>query len=313
MLFTGMITQALSGFYQFNLALYVQILFLEILLNTSFMMSLGFFIHTLVNQRFAGHVILISLILVRSYLPAWGLEHPLFRYGGLSLGRYSDLTGFDQANVIRFGYYAFYWMGMALLLFALSRLLVVRGIETGIKTRLKLLVKRFSKPARVAVGMGLILFVGTGSSLYVKTNRQHEYQSIKEIRAHRALYEKALKQYEGLPAPQITAVQLAVQLYPEQDHYTLKGTYTLKNPWKEPIDRLFVQGNLNPKVQLDSLSFSTKARLDQPFEDFHAALYAFDQPLLPGDSMLMHFSVNYSSPALAVSYTHLTLPTNREV
>ena len=299
MLLTGMATQALSGFYQFNLPLYAQVLFLEMLINTSFMICFGFLIHTLVNQRFAGHVIIISLILVRGYLPAWGLEHPLFQFGGLSFGRYSDLTGFSPRNVARFWYYALYWLGLASLCFGLSRLLVVRGIETGIKIRGKLMFKRFSMPNLLLIGSGLILFVSTGSRIYVKTNLKHEYKPVKALRAHRAQYEKQLKGYESLPAPQITAVQLQVTLAPEQDRYELSGQYTLKNPWKKPIRQLFVQGHLNPKVRVDSVSFSAEARLSRSFERFQATLYELKQPLLPGDSMDMHFRVIYSNPPLA--------------
>ena len=299
MLITGLATQAFSGFYQFNLPLYFQVLFVEILGNTSFMILLGFFIHTIVNQRFAGHIIIITLILIRSYLPAWGLEHPLFQYGGLSFGRYSDLTDFTQANVTRFWYYLAYWLGLGLLLFGLSRLSVVRGIETGLKARLTIMVKRFSKLAILMVSVGLILFIGTGSIIYVHTNLKNDFTTIKEERACRAAYEKTLKAYESLPAPQITAVTLSADLYPEQDAYQLNGSYTLKNPWQEPITQVFVQSNLSPKLKLDPVQFSVSARETQSFDRFKAALYELDTPLLPGDSLQMHFRVDYQNTALA--------------
>lgn len=299
MMFTGLATQALSGFYQFNLPLYIQVLFVEILLNTSFMICLGFFIHTLVNQRFAGHVIVITLILVRSYLPAWGLEHPLFQYGSLTFGQYSDLTGFAEGKIIRFWYYAAFWLGLALLLFTLSKLLVIRGIETGIKIRASLLVKRFTKNSGMLMLLALVLFTGMGSTIYVQTNLKHDYFSLKGIRAYRAQYEKELKPYADLPSPQIIAVGLEADLYPNEDRYSLKGTYTLKNPWHKPINQLFVQGNLNPKVKLDSLQFSRLASPSQSFKNFHATLYELAEPLLPGDSMEMHFTVMHQNPAMA--------------
>jgi len=299
MMCTGLLTQALSGFYQFNLPLYFQVSFLEIMLNTSFMIALGFFIHTLVHQRFAGHIIIILLILVRSYLPAWGLELPLFHFGGLTFGRYSDLTGFAPGSATQFWHYAAYWLGLALLLFCLSRLMVVRGIETGLKTRLRLLAKRLSKASLIGVLTGFILFLATGTLIYIESTVKNEFYTLKKLRAYRAQYEIKLKAYEKLPSLQITDVRLDVALFPEQDRYELSGTYNLVNPWSEPIHQVFVQGNLNPKVNTHSIHFSARSKPVNTFEDYQAVVYEFETPLLPGDSQQMHFKVDYSSAALA--------------
>ena len=107
-----------------------------------------------------------------------------------------------------------------------------------------------------------------------------------------ARYEKEFKQYETLPQPKITAVEVAVDIVPEQATITANGTYTLVNKSSVPIPSVHI---------LDNNRALKKLTFDRPFKEtrfdnelkYH--IYQFAVPLLPGETAHLQFTSGHEN------------------
>lgn len=293
MIITGIATQLGLGYQEIDFSQYLFTGFTELLFNGAFMITFAFFIHTLVNHKFLGHALGILLIIAQNYLPAWGLEHKLYQYGKQSLGVYSDLIGYQSNSLQSFLYYTIYWLGIALSLDQLSRLLTIRGIETQWKTRMKLAITRFRGYRIILSVMGLIAMMGAGSYIYINTTVINPFQTRKELEHYKYEYETELKKFEGLPQPEITGVSIEADLYPTKDRYKLKGRYVMINPGTDPISDIHIQKDFDPKISTQQIRFDQAFISKEVFPEFKYHIYQLAAPLLPGDSLIMEFEMQY--------------------
>lgn len=290
---TGIGTQIALGFYEIDLAQYVFVAFTELLFNGTFIIVLTFFIQVVVNHKFMGHALVILLIIAQDYLSLWGWEHKLYQYANMSLGQYSDLIGYQTNSLLSFFFYSFYWLGLALLLLQLSKVLIIRGIETGFKNRIRLAAARLKGPLVGYALLGSILFIASGATIYVNTTVKNSFQTRKALERYKYEYELQLKQFENVITPEIIDVGLEVDLFPSEEAYQLKGTYIMVNSGTEPITEIHVQEDFDQKISTQSLSFDKRFTLKRAFPDFRYSIYELAQPLSPGDSLVMKFEKSY--------------------
>lgn len=293
MILTGIGTQLGMAYTDIDLSQYLFTCFTELLFNGAFIIVLSFFIHTLVNHKFPGHALCISLIIAQNYLPVWGLEHKLYQYAKLSLGVFSDLTSYQDNSLHSFLYYSIYWFGIALVLVQITKAFVVRGIETGFKNRLKLAVSRFrGRPVAYSL-LGLLIFMAAGTHIYINTTVINDFQSRNGLQRHKYEYEQQLKRFESWSGPEIVAVSIKADLYPSQNTYQLSGSYQMINPGKEPIDELHIQADFDPDLFTQALKFNRVATLKETFPEFKYTIYKLANPLLTGDTLSMSFELRY--------------------
>jgi ABC-2 type transport system permease protein len=129
----GILLQVLQGYYDFEPALYLRILFgwnlAEHILLAAFAMTL----HVLVNHKYVGHaVVLLATVFNSSALS--GFHHLLIYNGGPKLV-YSEMNGFGPF-LTPFVWFKLYWAAWAMLLAVVTMLFWVRGPELGIRQRL---------------------------------------------------------------------------------------------------------------------------------------------------------------------------------
>ncbi len=301
MIMVGIATQWAFGYQDIDYTQYFFTCFTELLFNGAFMITLAFFIHVLVNHKFLGHALGILLIIAQNYLPAWGLEHKLYQYGKQSLGIYSDLTGYQSNSLQSFLYYTIYWLGMALLIDQLSKLFVIRGIETGIKSRVKLAITRWRGTRIVFSLTGLLALIGAGIYIYHNTAVINVFQTRRDVEQSQYKYEKLLKEFEKTPQPEIKGVSIEADLFPDKDRYKLRGKYVMINPGAQPISEIHIQEDFDPKVSTQALSFDQKFTLKEAFPRFKFSIYKLAAPLLPGDSLMMEFEMRYGTEGFSQS------------
>ena len=265
----------------------------ETLLSLLIFMLLGFFIHVMVNNKFAGHGLMILFFVILSVLPLLGIEHRLLQFNSASLGRYSDMNGFGH-YVSPFSWINLYWLAFAVLLFAAAVVLSVRGSEELFRLRLRIGRHQLTRPALTFGLAVLVVFVSSGSFIYYNTNVQNKYQNRKEGEAENANYEKTLKKYARLPQPRITDVRLSVDLFPQTRDFTATGRYILKNKTNQPIRQIHLQTYSDDDMQVKQLTLSVPNRVDTRHEtDFRYRIYHLDKPMLPGDSLTLNFQLAY--------------------
>jgi len=286
----GMFVQVAAGFHDFQIGLYLEILFGLQLPEYLLFAALALTVHVVVNQKYVGMLVSLVayfLIIFSSFL---GVEHNLLVYAASPEWSFTDMRGFG-GSVGPWLWFKLYWGAWALLLAVGARLLWVRGRESGFGTRLKIARHRFHRataamPAIIAMTFGLILALG--GFIFYNTNVLNEYVADGELVQRRADYERRYGKYEGIPQPRRTATNLRIEIHPDRRAATIRGSYRLVNCGVVPIDSV----HLEPAFYVETrVTFDRPARAVVADEELGHFIYALDEPLQPGDSLTLDFDV----------------------
>jgi ABC-2 type transport system permease protein len=295
LVFTGILMQAGSGYYHFELPLYLSYLFGAVLPSFVSMTLLAFFLHATINNKFLGHTGLILVFIISAVLPTLGLEHNLYLFGGSPELEYSDMNGYGPYGPPTFWFHL-YWCAISTLLFLIAIRITVRGKEDKIVTRWRRgRLGPFGIVALVASGLAV---VGAGGFIYYNTNILHEYVPQKTERHLRAKFERDYKATWGKrPMPRITDVSLDVDLHPEDRQYTVKGSYRLKNKTAKPIAEILLQ--TDPDLTVKNLTFSVAATPNITDLEYGFRTFRFARPLQPGETITLDFFLVYDKRGFA--------------
>jgi ABC-2 type transport system permease protein len=283
----GVITQVISGYYDFEFGEYARILLGLQLPEYLLFAVLAFMIHAVVNQKYLGllvTLIVYFLIVFSSYI---GLDHKLLVYGASPHWSFTAMRGFS-GTLVPWLWFKLYWAAWALLLAVVARLLWVRGRESAFRTRLEVARLRFNRSTASIVGLTVGLILTLGGFIFYNTNVLNEYITDDEMVQRRADYERLYKKYDGIPQPQRTATSLRMEIYPERRAASVRGSYRLVNRGTVPIDSV----HLEPAFVV-----KTRVSFDRPFRQVLTDaklghdIYALTEPLQPGDSMTLTFDV----------------------
>ncbi|MEM6966808.1 MAG: aminopeptidase, partial [Bacteroidota bacterium] len=293
LIFLGVAIQAFQGYTDFQLPVYLKSLFTDTFYFLLLYTFLGFFIHTMVNHKFVGHAVFVMFFISTLVLNEIGLEHNLFHFASGGLGRFSDMNQFGH-YFEPFNWFSLYWFAFAFVLFALVIFFNVRGAEANMKTRWRLGKLRLNRSLVTFSSISLLLFVAAGAFIYYNTNVLNEFQNSDDSTADRAAYEKTLKQYAEEPLLKIVSTYVEIDIFPEERDFNAKGKYTLKNKTEQPIQKVYVQRNVNEDVT-DEVSFNVPAKITDAWDDFYFYIYELENPVLPGDSIEMEFTTIYDT------------------
>ena len=200
-LLTGVLTQALKGYTNFELGLYATSLFGMQLTDYVLLAALAMLVHVLANHRYVA----TSSSCCSSCLePSWvklGLEHNLYQFGSDAGNTYSDMNRFGPF-LRPFWWFKVYWGAWAVLFALFSNLLWVRGQETGAGWRFRLARRRIGRPELVGAAAAVALTLGIGGFIFYNTNILNRYRTSHDVERESVDYER---QYETVPAPAAAA------------------------------------------------------------------------------------------------------------
>lgn len=286
LMLTGIILQTIDGFYNYQVTVYLKVLLLNTFPYLVIITFLIFFIHTLVNNKFVGHSVVVGFYLLVAFSGKLGLNHVLFRYGSTISQSYSDMNGFTHfvypSLVVRS-----YWFMLGLVFLSLSILLIKRGNERGLRMRIQHMKNDWKgSTERIVIPVALSLFILLGAYIYYNTNVLNTYRTKKEERAYKAEYENTYSQYENYPAPHITDVDLKVDLYPNKIRFDINGQFQLINKNSVPLDTLHLR--TISWMRLNDVNFSVPVELIDSAQQFGYYMYKMLEPIMPGDSFSMN-------------------------
>ena len=292
----GMGIQASYQYFNYELPLYLKVLSTQTLFFAIWYIVLAFFIQVITNHKFLAYLITFLVFVSTLIIDLLGLEHGLFKYGQVSLGRYSDMNGFSPESSA-FVSYSVYWFSLATMLLIAAVLLYVRGKETSLKYRFTIARQRLKKPLFISGVVCLIFFVCSGFYIYYNTQILNDFQSSKTKRQIQIDYENQLKQFENLPQPKITDVRLKIDLYPSKRSYLAQGQYVLKNLGKQPITEIHVQHNrmLDLQAVLKEVKFSLAFSQKKAFPGLLYTIYQLEKPLQSGEKITMNFTTEFAT------------------
>jgi ABC-type transport system involved in multi-copper enzyme maturation permease subunit len=312
MMAAGMLAQLLMGFHEFQLGLYLQILFGLQLPEYLLFAALALVVQAVVNQKHLGMLVALLAYLCVIFSPMLGIEHNLLIFGSSPAWSYTDMRGFGT-SLGPWLWFKLYWAAWALLLAVVARLLWVRGKEPGFRARLQLARRRFTRATAGAaiVAAGLILTLG--GFIFYNTNVLNQYRSSSESVERRAEYERRYGQYGSIPQPQLAGTNLQIEIYPARGAATIQGTYRLVNRDTVPIESVHLA--TASSVETRELAFDRPARRVLADGDLGHSIYALAKPLQPGDSLTLSFEVRFEprgfsnsggSDAVVANGTHFT-------
>jgi len=308
LMLSGIGIQLWFGWHDFDLPLYVKVLFGLRLVAPLVFAVFVFSIHTLVNQKHAGHATVIALLMAGSMLAEeFAIEHPLLLPMTLPGWRWSAISGFDPF-VAPYLWFMLYWAGWTLLLAFAARLFWVRGVQPGMRERLRIAGRRFSGRMIVATASVLSVVVLVGGFIFYNTNIRNEYRSSADDAERQAEYERRYHRYDAAPQPQPASMKVDVEIYPEQHGADIRGVYTLVNRTPQMIDTIHVAVPFAFKT--GAIDFDRAARAEVLDDAFGHRSYVLKQPLQPGQSVRMSWQVSHHPRGFTARGIHTAVVAN---
>lgn len=296
----GILFQVSRGWYDFDLKVYAVGFLLDMLTFLGLYTIIAFFFQVIFNQKYIAHLAVVMFFIGFRYLEVIGYDHALVKFGGPGPGTYSEMNGFGDYLKVS-SWFNLYWMLFGLLVFILVSLFSVRGTETSLVKRWRMVKGRIARPIKTMVFFGLLSFALCGGYIFYNTNILNTYFSPAEETVYRADYETELKAFEYLPQPKIKSVDLKVELYPKDKGYAVKGTYLLANTSLNPIKEIHLQKRIDNQVELTKLDLEGRVEVDSTYDRFGYYIYKLEEPLLPGNQLELAFRQTYTTKGFTQS------------
>jgi ABC-2 type transport system permease protein len=288
-----MIAQAILGHGEFEVGLYLKILFGLQLPEYLLFALLALMVHVLVDQKYIGHLVaIVAYVFIAVLASVLGIEHNLLVYGAGPRWSYSPMRGFDPF-LGPWLWFKLYWAAWAVLLAVVAKLLWVRGKERAPSVRLQLARRRLTRATVWTAAAAVALILTLGGFIFYNTNVLNAYRTEFEIAKLQADYEHRYKRYERLPQPGMTATHLHVEIHPERREAQIRGSYSLLNGSAVAIDSIHV--STDPGAEPKALAFDRGAALVVSDVDRGYRIYDLERPLEPGDSLRLDFEVQIGS------------------
>ena len=284
----GILLQVLHGYYQFELGLYIRILFGLNLPGYVLLAVLAMTIHVLVNHNYLGHVMVLLAIVCNAV--ALHRIHPLLIYNSGPRWRYSEMNGFGPF-VAPFVLLKLYWAAWALLLAVVTFLFWVRGPELGLRQRLATARARLTTRTARVTGVAVALILAFGGFIFYNTNVLNEHLPPQKVGFPQAEYERRYAKYTDLPQPVIAAADLRFEIDPEKPAVDIRGSYRLVNQSGVAIRSVHVHSPRGTEHKIRSLTFDRAAKPALVDREYGYRIFTLDRPLAPGDSLRFSFDV----------------------
>lgn len=249
---------------------------------------------------FVSGGVLIALIAILPRLPFY---HPIMGFGRVSPGVYSEMAGFSSMN--GFWWEFAYWMGLIIILGAMSVWVWRRGDQAGLKDRFNNIGKRMSAPSLGMAAVGAMLFVGFGYA-GLQSYKAENYMNSDQREARQAEFEKLVADIWADPEPRITKVSVDVDFYPDQQTAEFRGSYVIDNPHETAISRTTLFSGVGPdnitRLDIEGAQTVSGEDLADELRDEHSILQIeFNPPLKPGETRRVDFTTRFAESTLTES------------
>ncbi|WP_431137457.1 M1 family aminopeptidase [Psychroserpens mesophilus] len=284
---SGILFQLYKGYYDIELGLYIKELFGLRLINYIVWAFLALTVQTLIRNPYLGLFILIVLSIGIPLLSLAGVEQSIFKYNEGPGFRYNDMNGYGD-SLGRYLLYKFYWVLAGSVLMVIAALFWVRGLPHSFKERLQIARLRFKRPVAITLLVLLIGFLALGFKIYHENNIENTRYSSKERELQTVEWEKTYKKYEDYAQPRIISVKTNVNIFPKALNFDASGDYVMVNKTSQAIDSIFINHNSYPST----FEFDRENTLVLEDTLYNFDIYRLKQPLNPGDTMTLHFTVH---------------------
>jgi hypothetical protein len=283
----GLLLQTLQGYHNYELGLYLRVLFGLDLLDQLLLAALAMTVHVLVNQKYVGHIVVLSACVLAMLPGLMGWPYmPVYNSG--PRWSYSDMNGFGPF-LRPFLWFKLYWATWALLLGVVASLFWVRGREPGLRGRLAVARARLRGATVRTAGVAIALILLVGGFVFYNTHVLNATRD--EVARRRAEYERRYRRFVDAPQPVIAAADLRVEISPGEPAVETRGSYRLVNRTGAAIDSVHVAVDRGGDVDTRSISLDRAARPVLVDDERGYRIFALERALAPGDSLRLSFDV----------------------
>jgi ABC-2 type transport system permease protein len=289
----SILIQTLKGYFNYEIGLYLQALFLYELPYLLLLCVLAMVTQVVVNNKYLGFSVMVLYYVFTLAKSGLGLTHRLTTYAGAaSPGPYSDMNGYGQF-LPAFWWTKLLWVGVAILFVLLGNLLWVRGTDpTG---RLAEARRRWSAGSTATLALGLLVALGTGAFIFYNTNVLNQYRTPKESEKLQVQYEKQYRHLKDVAQPRIVAVAMNTDIFPSTRRVHFQGEMMLVNKHTRPLDTVIVGLPIEKYPRVRSLRLGAPGQATLALNDTMVGLrlYRLARPLAPGDSLPLTMTLDY--------------------
>ena len=279
--------QLIDGFYNIEPLHYFTELFILELPKYIVWAALAMFIQSLFSNFYIGFFILFIFYIFSPLLRYAGIEQDIFIFNSGSGYSFSDMNGYGTSLPAYF-LYRLYWFFFSFTLLITGLAIWRRGVRESIRVRLRRSKENLTKYLYTSLTVCVIGFISIGGYIYWFNNIKNEYKTSKQNELESVEWENKYSKYHGIPQPRITDVKVNVDLFPKTNDIKVDGVYIVKNKSKVAIDSVHIRYTFkNTKVD-----FSRDAKLVSNDTVFNYNIYQLAQPLQPGDSMSVSFTMS---------------------
>ena len=288
---TCIVTQTIKGYYNYELSVYAQRIYLIDFTSMLFTLAAFMLIHVLVNNKYIGFFACIMFVIVNIF--TWQMLHVksnMVIFGSTPSATYTAMARYAP-YVTPLSNFNIYWGLFCLIVGFVTVAFWMRGKETTWKSRLKTFFVNVNKSKGLAFGL-IGIWAACGAWVFYNTKVLNTFKSDKEQEISQVAYEKQYKQYQNAPLPSAVAVKFNIDIFPAERRMVAKGDIVLKNNQKKTIDTLFISAQNPQLTYLFSADNMTPLKLDK---ELGFLMYKLNKPLAVGDSMTAHFETTYAS------------------
>lgn len=285
----GIAYQLAKGVTRIDPHFYFVNLFVLLGLEMMMITVLATFVQALVNHKYLGLLIVLILVIAIPFtLVILEARIPLLHFATHPEVPLSDMNQFGHFLPAAFWFTA-YWGCVSVLLGVATHALWIRGIPASPLARLRGMRSAMTPAVTAVAVIAVIGTAATGSFIYWNTHILNPQISASDARQRAVDYEKAYRQFDALPQPRITEVEMEVDLYPQTRSFVSRGRYILVNRSSAPIETVHVRFNYDVSVDRVELADSAVIDAQQRFNHF---VFRPSVPMQPGEARTLTFAAS---------------------
>lgn len=301
----GIGRQLISGYTHVQPGLYVTYLLIPGMFAFAFWSAIALALQLVVNNKYIGFGLFVVLFAVNSMI--WGflkVSSNLVLLFGAPRMMYSDLNGFGPF-LLPWLFFRTYWMAFAACLLFIAALVAVRGGEDMWTWRLRIAGVRWRRAWRIGTLAFGAWFILLAFGFY-NTRVLNEPVTEQDTEALQVAYEKDYKRFSNTPLPHFTAVDITVELEPQNRAIRYTANITLTNKGSAPVDTLWF--SLPDHMRM---TFSVPNALEVLNDSARfQRMFRLNKALLPGDSVHVVVDGEWAPKGFANDVRFLSLVEN---